>query len=287
MTLILSCITADHAVQVSDRRLTWLSGPNEGTLKDDEQNKALVIRNHQAFAYTGIAEIENQKTDDWLFDVAASITSSTSVNQIYDEIAKRAGTAFGLISLGPSKKRHAFVGVCWARWRSEDPDAPLNSCLVSISNALDDRWQWQQVAGTKFDVRFLLRKSEPFLLKSAGQEIDLRDLEKINIRIRKAVERKLGPYVLIQVMAGAILKIADKNSTVGTSLMAISIPKAAVGTTTMLGTAIQFGTEIPDDKVIAIYLPGPNNPNGWYGPNYVGHSLSAKGFECKPSLSQD
>jgi hypothetical protein len=51
MTLILTCLTHEHIVQVADRRLTM----PDGTLYDDDTNKAVFYCGRVAVAYTGLA----------------------------------------------------------------------------------------------------------------------------------------------------------------------------------------------------------------------------------------
>jgi hypothetical protein len=51
VTQILSCLTRDYVLQVSDRRLTYLC--RDGTLKldEDDQTKAIVVNRALIFAY--------------------------------------------------------------------------------------------------------------------------------------------------------------------------------------------------------------------------------------------
>jgi hypothetical protein len=65
VTLVLSCIAPEYAVQVSDRCLTDL---RTGIAVEQEANKAVVLSNRVAFAYTGLARIEGKPTDIWLRD---------------------------------------------------------------------------------------------------------------------------------------------------------------------------------------------------------------------------
>lgn len=64
VTLILSMMCRDFAIQVSDRRLSY-----QGTTRDDESNKATVLITDDArllVGYTGLAEYGSFKTNDWL-----------------------------------------------------------------------------------------------------------------------------------------------------------------------------------------------------------------------------
>lgn len=58
MTLILSVLTQENVVQVSDRRLTWISGPKKGEVADDSSNKIVLFEQRMAFGYTGLTEVD-------------------------------------------------------------------------------------------------------------------------------------------------------------------------------------------------------------------------------------
>lgn len=139
MTLIISCVTTSHVVQVSDRRLTWLTGSNSGQMADDNRNKALVICNRLVMAYTGLAEITGSKTDEWLLDVASEIIPYNP-QRVCETVAERAAEEFRRVRLSSTKKRHAFLVSGWAKLNSRD--ARLTPFVSAISNALDDQWHW-------------------------------------------------------------------------------------------------------------------------------------------------
>ena len=109
MTLVLSCITPDYAIQVSDRRLTWVNGPNAGQVADDNRNKAVVVCNKLTFAYNGLAEIGAARTDEWLLDVVGRVP----LEQVLSTVGPEATAAFLGIRASSSVKRHAFVVVGW------------------------------------------------------------------------------------------------------------------------------------------------------------------------------
>jgi 20S proteasome alpha/beta subunit len=62
MTLILAAATPHFVVAVADRRLTR----PDHTTADDNANKMVMFCNQMAFAYSGMSEIEGQRTVEWL-----------------------------------------------------------------------------------------------------------------------------------------------------------------------------------------------------------------------------
>lgn len=62
--MILTCLTKDFVMQASDRRLTETTVEKVVKFKD-QNNKALIYRNHFAFAITGMARLVDTPTIDW------------------------------------------------------------------------------------------------------------------------------------------------------------------------------------------------------------------------------
>jgi hypothetical protein len=94
MTLIISALDSKFVVQVSDRRLTR----TDGRLLDDFANKAICVVCVDAvfsIAYTGLANINNKKTDEWLTDYLASINvGELTVYDIIKKLRKRLESTF-------------------------------------------------------------------------------------------------------------------------------------------------------------------------------------------------
>lgn len=165
MTVIISYVSAKHVIQVSDRRLTWITGPNAGQIADDDANKAVVICNRLVLAYTGLAQMTGQKTDEWALDVVAEV-NPYNPQRVIESLCKRATEDFKKINLTKSSKKHAFVISGWAKFNN--PDAPLTPFISAISNALSDKWQWLPEAESTFHIRTESLATRPFLLAIVG-----------------------------------------------------------------------------------------------------------------------
>jgi hypothetical protein len=98
VTLIITSVSKDRIVQVSDRRLTTVTGH----IHDDSANKALAVGMgyvHFVVSYTGLAYIgrvsDENRTDRWLQDRLGSITRSgeQSLEDICESLSQRATEA--------------------------------------------------------------------------------------------------------------------------------------------------------------------------------------------------
>src|SRR5579884_1327211 len=111
MTQILICLAKDFIVLASDRRLTRRV---EGKVKldDDHSNKALIYSNHFAFAYTGLAKLDDQYPTaiDW---AAQQLSEKENIGDAVIHLGNRASDLvnLGLIS---REARPAFVGAGFA-----------------------------------------------------------------------------------------------------------------------------------------------------------------------------
>ena len=147
MTLILSAVSGDYAVQVSDRRLTRGNG-----VLSDETNKAVLFCGRAAFAYTGLAKMGNVPMDEWL--TQALVTARTeSLSDAVNSLAQQATTEFQKIRYSRRIKRHAFACIGWTRPSNETFVSPI---ICSVSNALDENDNWLNEAEEEFSVKYTI-----------------------------------------------------------------------------------------------------------------------------------
>jgi hypothetical protein len=289
MTLILTCATPQFALQVSDRRVTWVRGPHAGHLADDARNKALVIGGHLAFAYTGLAEIGVERTDDWLLGSLEGI-QRLDIRTVSERIAAQASGAFATLPLSPAEKRHAFVGVGWMAHgtppRDLEPEraqqalfAALRPAIVAISNALDDRWDWLSEAEATFRIlvrHLAVQGGGPLAFASAGAALTPGESADLTRVLNRLTERVHGAVPYLRVLAAMIRRVAARTSTVGRDLMVTLLPRNAVGRT---GVTIPLGGTIPADAVSTFYLPDGSRTPLQYGPHYFDRFMQSKGMQ--------
>jgi hypothetical protein len=66
MTQIIAAITPEYVLAASDRRLTYVTGPFVGQVKEEQSCKLICVCGTWGIAYTGLAELEGRPTHEWI-----------------------------------------------------------------------------------------------------------------------------------------------------------------------------------------------------------------------------
>jgi len=261
MTLILSLATRDYIVQVSDRRLTIGSGTRVGKVVDDDSNKATLFCSRMSFAYTGLADVDGKRTDKWMVDVLSKVKND-SLSDACHELVSAANAAFANIR-NKKIKRQAFVGIGWTR---SGPHEPFKPIICNVTNALNDELEWLPEANDSFRLQCrILEADEPYLFVATGQRLPRNINRELERNFSKISKRRIGPLAIGRVLAETIWKISSQNSTVGSRLLLVNLPKVAVEQPTGMVLA-----KMPDENTISFMYFSPENKDGViYGPNYV------------------
>jgi hypothetical protein len=189
MTLIITCLTHEHIVQVSDRRLTY----SDGRLYDDDTNKALFYCGRVAVAYTGIAYINNTPTAEWIGSCMKDV--STTEDAMY-RVAERAEQYFR--ASVAQDKRLAIVATGWATLYGEYPVRPF---ICVASNFLTDSWEWLSSATDRVVVRTIfLEESSSYLIFPAGQNLTSSERVYLSRCVRKAIEHSATSRALARIL---------------------------------------------------------------------------------------
>lgn len=276
MTLVLSCLTQEYVVQVSDRRLTFI---DDGTVKDDDTNKAVVFCGHIAFGYTGLDKLDGVPTDHWLMRVLGNGPQSP-LSEVNGRVESAATTAMASVPLEPQHKRQAFAAAGWAH-RAAFGLQPLAFCT---SNFQDKSGHWSPLASRTFSTRYTgLRPTATFQIAEAGQRLHPPELSDLKAKLRRQI--RAGPAAAIMLLAQAIRTVASRNQMVGKKLMAVSLPKCAIGVDFALTGPLTPQPESLDflrDKPSALYLPSDAGEVVTYSPNYVCFGLQIGSVISQP-----
>jgi hypothetical protein len=253
MTLVLSLLTSNYVVQVSDRRLT---NPDTGETLEDDVNKAVVFCGRVAFSYTGLARIESKATEIWL---AEQIVSCASPALAFEALRNSGTRAW---SLQRRLWRHEFMAAGWGRSAA---GAALEPFLATVSNHDKATGTSRTFRGPFIDVL----GSEPFRLASIGQLVPERIKRRTQRTVGEVVRRNSSPYVAAHALSYAIWEVAAVNDTVGENLMVCIVPRAAAeqGTAEMIIPIRATGLD--PDAVQGFRVGTPHMKWSIQGPTFV------------------
>lgn len=258
MTLVLSFISRDYVVQVSDRRLTG----SDGSLVSDTRNKGIVLEGNLSFAYSGLAMIGRTPTDLWLADVLASPSEGDWVSNV----ATCATEAFRNIHLGAHLKRQAFIAVGWINPGS----GQLVPAGIQISNAVGPDGVWKAAAADRFESGlYLLSDSQEFwLLPPIGARITSVSGKETVRSLRKGLRRGMSAIGVAQLLASVIRREASANRLVSESVLCVVLPRQAEGSAMGLCSPLPGGH--PNPKLPCCFLINPRGDlREWVLPGLV------------------
>jgi hypothetical protein len=152
MTLIITALSENIVVQVSDRRLTY---PN-GSCSDNWAIKAICVSCADAcfsMAYTGLAEIRSQRTDEWAVDYLASIKANElNFPELFKSFRKHVVSTFRKLCHLGTTRGITFVIAGFGR------PGPF---MALLSNIEDGRGNRLTNIDDNFQTRFYFRNDKP------------------------------------------------------------------------------------------------------------------------------
>jgi hypothetical protein len=223
MTLILSVIARDFVVQASDRRLT--SFPT-GQVIEDDANKAIFFCGQSAIAYTGLARIGGQPTDEWVLECLSGTESLWNGVKKLQTDATNAMRRMNWPWIAPETegalKRIAFVIVGFTRfveYQKKEPSPEIESFYAVVSNFLGSDGTWLASASRHFSLAIYRRINQPFVLRTAGALV-LGQIERSLLRsLRKCFEHRCGPHAVGRILMRAVRDVSYLDQTVGSNIM--------------------------------------------------------------------
>lgn len=276
MTLIISIATPYFALQVSDRRLTF---PN-GHIANANAHKTVVFRNELSFSYTGLAEIERQPTDLWIFDTLREVASSR-LPEALEHLRVRAASSMRRMNIPSKYKLLAIVG---AGYTTDPASGKLVPVLCRIDNFLTGRNKRRQVPGAEFSLTTFVGPSIGVQWNWIDTGYAMQPTESISLQrlLNRIAKRGLGPHPVARVFTDTIRKISARSPSVGSDVLITNIPRACVGTEymTIMSADGSFGAGMRGDMIDDLLVP--NNLQRKDAPRmsflYVGADDDAKQF---------
>lgn len=270
MTLVLTAITPECITQVSDRRLINVQ---DGTPFDDETNKAIWAFGMFVGAYTGLASIENERTDTWaakkLANLSLDMGSHLELELLFQRLANAATQAYRPIHLASPLKRAAFV---FSGWGPAGDEKATTGFIALVSNYHEERnghWEALPQTSDAFVVLGRLANPRSVLGTIIGQGIGGAQTVRLFRGVAAVARRtKEDPWSIARWIGCTMREVASRNPAVGKSLMIASFPKACVGDASRWAV----GTGMPRrDEVKFLSVRGDDNRMVRHLPQWVPH----------------
>lgn len=224
MTLILTTITPDYIIQVSDRRVTYLthdpSGGDNHTLepRDDDSTKSVVIQHEGLAAYTGLAllprteafaqlqSLEREDIDSglWLAE-AISLQMKTGI-ALLDSVNDTFST------MPYSELGHAIIMAYWHR-ASDKSIVPIVS-VIHNSNQESVFVQENHMIGDGNESLTVFSKP---VNDGVGNNYIL--------QVNKILKNKASLEDVVDLMVDTVIEISHIDETVGSTVNVVCSPK--------------------------------------------------------------
>lgn len=274
MTLILSWISNDYAIQVSDRRLTKPSGE----LYDDEANKVVSWCGDLVFSYCGLGFTDSEgkeRTDNWLANMLRS-KQIKLLSDVPESIQTESTACFKKLKFNPQYKRHAFVGIGWVSHMGKIKLQPIVSV---VSNYLDDRNR--PLTNTRVEFKrttFIIPPNKFSILLVNGVEPGKSLVAALRRKLEKCAKKQLDPLVPASLMVQFAREVAKKDNRVGSGLMVTTLPHP--DRSPLKGTLAIYTAPQPN-FVTYYYISSGNSELVRYAPNFVCHGVSMSEITIK------
>lgn len=262
MTLILSVITPNFAIQASDRRVTTTRESRLITV-DDERNKAVFVAERLTFAMTGAADIER----DTIGFFAAQLSREFGQGKTVDVALQRVGSMCGQYLAQRADAASAFLALVGVGW-TDSPPAPRSPLITWSSNAMDKHGRWRSPPAARFDTHSLgLRSGAAYRLLASGVDVGTPRLDRLRHDLRDATSESDQPAPVADILITHIRAVARANQLVGEGVMVNCLPYACGspdGSIMLIG-----GPPKPNVRTFT-YVPAGHDTGVYLGPHVVG-----------------
>ncbi len=240
MTLLLSLVSHDYAIQVADQRILLA-----GQLIDTVRNKTVVYDGRYLFSYTGLAEISGVDTDQW---IARAVIGDSLLSAIAARLQRLAQREY----LRNVNRHHPLI-IVGTGWDQNADDGFLSAGTIIVSNCgSSGRCQpvnpWFEVCTTALGL------DRRYDVGEFGQQLTVSECEELHRSLRAAMRSRQEPRVLGRIMADCVRKVARRNVQVGSNVFVACIPRVSVSLTAPRVTVVC--RRLLPDAVSVLYVPG-------------------------------
>jgi len=259
MTQVLAVLTKNYVLVASDRRLTFLKNGAPPTVAHDNTCKLVSLCGVWGIAYTGLAQLDGRPTHEWIaWELAEKGCGSPyKAAQI---LAERATAAVRATKLTIEQ---TFLIAGWARFEN----GSLLPHFVIVSNAFSADGNRKPSPGIDFVIlERMLQPDELYVPHIIGQPLKPDRAQHLHRLFRKILSRDLSPRIPMRALAREISNTSTSNSTVGESVLAFCIPRAAAAKTYQSGASVMLAKEPDFLSPSFCYLNPEIKESKQYGP---------------------
>jgi len=282
VTQILSVLTHEYALLVSDRLLTYPAGPKAGEVFADDECKLVSLCNLCGIGYSGVARLDGIPTHKWIAKTlaAANCLNAAQASQTLVQMAPRA-----LSRIRSDLRRQVFLLAGWAHFKTLPG---LRPHLSVVTNALDQNGQLLATPRGDFDCwTHALHDNEQLLLQSVGQPIPEQRERTLKRNLRRLVAREIGPREALRLLVDEVLNTHSESSTVGEKILGFCIPKKSAETQLRTGHWMALA-RLPDEHSAAFtYYDPAYSELRQYGPTFVCGQFAATDIQTETDAARD
>jgi hypothetical protein len=285
MTLVLSVLTQSCVYQVSDRRLIWRNRAGQIADQEDERNKAVLYNRRLVFAYSGQAEVgDERQTDTWLAATLAKWETDHRSPQTGDQrdallyLAKAANREFERRRL--RGRRQAFVAVGWARFADAEAVDDFRPYFAAVSNFMDEEGRLLRHPHEFSLFARVLQPDECGFFVPIGVRLPKAEQDATIRRLAQVDARRLGPEGFMQVLADEVRRVASINERVGRGMLLNVLPRGAIRPVALGGITLAGGPVA--DQPTFLYVAPDDTQRVQYGPIVVTGGSVMSGFTAGP-----
>ncbi len=284
MTQILTTITKEYVLLVADRRLTFLPGPMQGQVADDDACKLVSLCNICGIGYTGLAQIEAIPTHEWIAKVLAleQCSDPAKATQILTE---RANAALSNVPL--DLRRQTFVIVGWTYFQGLTGLRPF---VCAITNMLDPSGAPLPATASTFSVLgpSALKDGQDLAIHVIGQRLRLERGQRLERNLHKLVSKEISAKAALRLLVDEVIHTSGYSSTVGNKVLGLCIPRRAVQSSIESGRSVLLAAQPNEDAASFCYYDPTYSELQQYGPTITcgGSAVTDVKTENDPSIDR-
>lgn len=223
MTQIISVITREYVLLVSDRLLTYGPGPRAGEVFKDEECKLVSLCHTCGIGYTGLARLGGRPTHEWIAITLARANCHTA-GEASELLITSAPAA--LPNVDVKLRRQTFVIAGWAHFG----DVPtLRSHICVVSNCLGENREQLTHPQPAFRRRIrTLQDHEDVYHFVVGQPVAADRTVQLERNLRRLAARDIGQREALRLLVAEIFATHSTESSVGDKVLAFCIPRTSI-----------------------------------------------------------